>query len=96
MGATDPAKAAEGTIRKLYASNIEHNTIHGSDGSDTARAEISFFFGQAKVIPEPIRIMPLLGLPVLAVLVTMIYWLWRIRVRKSLRGLTRNSPLEVI
>ena len=59
-------------------------------------AALSFFIGQAKVIPEPIRIMPLLGLPVLAVLVTMIYWLWRIRVRKSLRGLTRNSPLEVI
>lgn len=59
-------------------------------------AALSFFIGQAKVIPEPIRIMPLLALPVLAVLVTMLYWLWRIRVRKSLRGLTRNNPLEVI
>ena len=50
-------------------------------------AAMSFFFGQAKVIPKPIRIMPLLALPVLAVLVTMLYWLWRVRVRRSLRGI---------
>ncbi len=49
-------------------------------------AAMSFFLGQAQVIPEPIRIMPVLMLPVLAVLVTMLYWLWRIRVRRSLRG----------
>ena len=59
-------------------------------------AALSFFIGQAKVIPEPVRIMPLLALPVLAVLATMLYWLWRVRIRKSLRGLTHtSSPLEV-
>ena len=50
-------------------------------------AALSFFIGQAKVIPEPIRIFPLLALPVLAVLVTMFYWLWRVRVSRSLRGI---------
>jgi uncharacterized membrane protein len=50
-------------------------------------AAISFFVGQAQVFPEPIRIRPLLALPVLAVLITMFYWLWRVRVRRSLRGL---------
>ena len=50
-------------------------------------AALSFFIGQAKVIPEPFRIMPLLALPVLAVLVTMFYWLWRVRFRRSLRGI---------
>jgi hypothetical protein len=49
-------------------------------------AALSFFIGQAKVIPEPIRIPGLLALPVLAVLVTMLYWLWRVRARRSLRG----------
>lgn len=44
MGATDPAKAAAGTIRKDYAENIERNVIHGSDGPETARFEIAFFF----------------------------------------------------
>ena len=48
-------------------------------------AALSFFIGQADVIPEPIRIKPLLALPVLLVLVTMLYWLWRVRIRKSLR-----------
>lgn len=50
-------------------------------------AAMSFFVGQAKVLPEAIRIPALLALPVLAVLVTMLYWLWRIRVRRSFRGL---------
>ena len=50
-------------------------------------AALSFFIGQAKVFPEPIRIRPLLALPVLVVLVTMFYWLWRVRIRRSLRGL---------
>jgi uncharacterized membrane protein len=58
-------------------------------------AALSFFIGQAKVIPEPIRIMPLLALPVLMVLVTMFYWLWRVRIRKSLRGLTRTNAMEM-
>lgn len=44
MGATDPAKAAPGTIRKLYASNIERNCVHGSDAPETALFEISYFF----------------------------------------------------
>jgi nucleoside-diphosphate kinase len=44
MGATDPAKADEGTIRKKWAANIEHNAVHGSDAEDTARFEISYFF----------------------------------------------------
>ena len=44
MGATDPAKAADGTIRKLYAENIERNCIHGSDAQDTAATELAYFF----------------------------------------------------
>jgi nucleoside-diphosphate kinase len=44
MGATDPAKAAEGTIRKLYATNIERNAIHGSDSPESAATEIPYFF----------------------------------------------------
>lgn len=44
MGATDPKKAAPGTIRADFASSIDANAVHGSDGPDTARAEIAFFF----------------------------------------------------
>jgi nucleoside-diphosphate kinase len=44
MGATNPANAEEGTIRKKWASSMEHNAIHGSDADDTARFELSFFF----------------------------------------------------
>jgi nucleoside-diphosphate kinase len=44
MGATDPAKAAAGTIRKDFAASIEANAIHGSDGPDTAKFEIGYFF----------------------------------------------------
>jgi len=44
MGATDPAKAAEGTIRKRFAESIERNCIHGSDGPDTAKVELAYFF----------------------------------------------------
>jgi nucleoside-diphosphate kinase len=44
MGATNPANAAEGTIRKCFAENIERNCVHGSDASDTAATEIPFFF----------------------------------------------------
>ena len=44
MGATNPANAEEGTIRKKWASSIEHNAIHGSDAEETARFELSFFF----------------------------------------------------
>ena len=45
MGATDPAKAEEGTIRADFAKSIEENIVHGSDGPDTATKEIEFFFG---------------------------------------------------
>jgi len=44
MGATDPAKAAPGTIRKLFATGIEHNAVHGSDAPETAASEVSYFF----------------------------------------------------
>ena len=44
MGATDPKKAADGTVRKLFGANVGENASHGSDGPDTARFEISFFF----------------------------------------------------
>jgi nucleoside-diphosphate kinase len=44
MGATDPAKAAAGTIRKDFAASIEANCIHGSDAAETARFEIGYFF----------------------------------------------------
>ena len=44
MGATNPAQAAEGTIRKKWASSIEHNAIHGSDAEETARFELGYFF----------------------------------------------------
>ena len=44
MGATNPANAEQGTIRKKWATSIEHNEIHGSDADDTARFELSFFF----------------------------------------------------
>ncbi len=44
IGATDPAKAAEGTIRKLYAENVGKNAVHGSDSDENAKIEGSFFF----------------------------------------------------
>ncbi len=44
MGATNPANAAEGTIRKRFAESIERNCIHGSDGPDTAAVELAYFF----------------------------------------------------
>jgi nucleoside-diphosphate kinase len=44
MGATDPAKAAAGTIRRDWGTDVERNAVHGSDGPDTAAAEIAFFF----------------------------------------------------
>jgi nucleoside-diphosphate kinase len=50
MGATDPAKAADGTIRKLFASSIGENTVHGSDAPETAAFEISWFFPGTEVI----------------------------------------------
>ena len=50
MGATNPEEAAEGTIRKDFAENIEANSVHGSDGPDTAAVEISFFFAQTEIV----------------------------------------------
>ena len=50
MGATDPAKAAPGTIRKLFATGIEHNAVHGSDAPETAAYEISYFFPGIEII----------------------------------------------
>jgi nucleoside-diphosphate kinase len=44
MGATDPAKAADGTIRKKFGQNIEQNAVHGSDAKETAAREVAFFF----------------------------------------------------
>ncbi len=49
MGATDPAKAASGTIRKDLAKNIEENTVHGSDGPETAKFEVSYFFNPKEI-----------------------------------------------
>ncbi len=51
MGATDPKKAAEGTIRKEFATDIEKNTVHGSDSVENARIEISYFFPESAVHP---------------------------------------------
>ena len=50
-------------------------------------ASFSFFIGQAKIIPKPIRIYPLLMIPPLIVLAALTYWLWRVRWRRSLRGM---------
>ena len=50
MGATDPAKAAPGTIRKDFAESIEANSVHGSDAPDTAANEIRFFFSDLEIV----------------------------------------------
>ncbi len=50
MGATNPANAAEGTIRKRFAESIERNAVHGSDAPETAAAEIPFFFSTADLL----------------------------------------------
>ena len=49
MGATDPKKAAPGTIRAVFADSIDANAVHGSDGAETARAEVAFFFAALDV-----------------------------------------------
>jgi len=50
MGATDPSKAAEGTIRKVCAESIEANSVHGSDSPENAAIEIAFFFAQTEIV----------------------------------------------
>lgn len=57
---------------------------------------LSFFIGQADVIPKPLRILPMLALPVVAVLFTMIYWMWRIRLRRSLRGIVALTSADTV
>lgn len=52
MGATDPKKAAPGTIRADLAQSIEANTVHGSDASDTAVREIAYFFRETEICPR--------------------------------------------
>jgi nucleoside-diphosphate kinase len=49
MGATDPKKAADGTLRKDFATDIEKNTVHGSDSAENARIEISYFFPEVAI-----------------------------------------------
>jgi len=51
MGATDPSKAAEGTIRRDLATEIEKNVVHGSDAPETAAFEIGYFFNRFEIIP---------------------------------------------
>jgi len=53
MGATNPEEAAEGTIRKDLASNIEENTVHGSDSSESAEYEINYFFNALEINGAP-------------------------------------------
>ncbi len=50
MGATNPADAAEGTIRKTFAESIEANSVHGSDSDENARIEIEFFFAPGEIV----------------------------------------------
>ena len=52
MGATDPAKADQGTVRADFAESIEENIVHGSDAPETAAQEIAFFFGDGGVCPR--------------------------------------------
>jgi nucleoside-diphosphate kinase len=51
MGATNPANAAPGTIRKDFAESIEANSVHGSDSVETAKTEVAFFFAPAEICP---------------------------------------------
>jgi nucleoside-diphosphate kinase len=52
MGATDPAKADAGTIRKLHGSNVGENAVHGSDSLENAKIEIAYFFPASEVAPS--------------------------------------------
>jgi len=50
IGATNPANAAEGTVRKLYAKSVQFNAVHGSDSDENAAKEIAFFFASKELI----------------------------------------------
>ena len=50
MGATNPAAAEEGTIRKVHAESVEANSVHGSDSAENAKREISFFFSEIEIV----------------------------------------------
>ena len=50
MGATNPADADAGTIRKLYADSVGENSVHGSDSEESAKREIAFFFAQREIV----------------------------------------------
>ena len=50
MGATNPADAAEGTVRKDFAESLEANSVHGSDSAENAKTEIAFFFGDDEIV----------------------------------------------
>ena len=50
MGATNPAEADEGTIRKDFAKDVSENSVHGSDGPDTAKVEIAYFFAETELV----------------------------------------------
>lgn len=50
MGATNPANAAPGTIRKLFAESVERNACHGSDAPETARTEVAFMFAESELV----------------------------------------------
>lgn len=52
MGATNPKQAAPGTIRADFAASIEENVVHGSDGPETAKTEIAFFFSESEICPR--------------------------------------------
>ena len=49
MGATNPAEAAEGTLRKLYAANVQNNAVHGSDSPENAKIEVAYFFRETEI-----------------------------------------------
>ncbi|MBF0105807.1 MAG: nucleoside-diphosphate kinase [Deltaproteobacteria bacterium] len=52
MGATNPADAKDGTIRKLYAESLQNNSVHGSDSVENAKTEVRFFFGNDDLCPR--------------------------------------------
>ena len=72
-------------LRLMWGHTVAHELLHMCFGLFIATG--SFFFGQAKFIPEPIRIGPLLGALGVAPLVILLYWMWRIRLRRRLTGI---------